>query len=168
MSVRGADAGVPSWGAAYVRGVTFADSVLHLIRAGARIDSWTGPRDARPIEDSSTDRIDPAVEGALSAAFPAPSVTLDETQPVELEGAADLAAGLHRLEPGLPDLEAAVGLVSSGLAKRVVLSGFPSWPGLLWRAYELADTSDVLILPTVVRPGGKVDIVITRDNRLNG
>ena len=82
--------------------------------------------------------------------------------------AADLAAGLHRLEPGLPDLEAAVGLVSSGLAKRVVLSGFPSWPGLLWRAYELADTSDVLILPTVVRPGGKVDIVITRDNRLNG
>jgi hypothetical protein len=50
----------------------------------------------------------------------------------------------------------------------VVLSGFPSWPGLLWRAYQLADNTDVLIIPTVVRPGGKVDIVIARDSALNG
>jgi hypothetical protein len=64
----------------------------------------------------------------------------------------------------LADLEAAVELVSAGLATRVVLSGFPSWPGLLWRAYQLAETTGVLILPTVVRPGGKVDIVVTRDN----
>jgi hypothetical protein len=66
-------------------------------------------------------------------------------------------------EPGFADLEAAVGLVSAGIATRVILSGFHSWPGLLWRAYQLAESTDVLILPTVVRPGGKVDIVVTRD-----
>ena len=57
--------------------------------------------------------------------------------------------------PGLADLEAAVALVSAGLATRVVLTGFPSWPGLLWRAYQLADAATSLILPTVVRPGGQ-------------
>jgi hypothetical protein len=71
-------------------------------------------------------------------------------------------------EPGLGDLEAAVGLVSAGLATRVVLTGFPSWPGLLWHAYRLAEAADVLILPTVVRPGGRVDIVITRESTTNG
>jgi hypothetical protein len=71
-------------------------------------------------------------------------------------------------EPGLGDLEAAVGLVSAGLATRVVLAGFPSWPGLLWHAYRLAESADVLILPTVVCPGGRVDIVITRDSSANG
>jgi len=71
-------------------------------------------------------------------------------------------------EPGLGDLEAAVGLVSAGLATRVVLTGFPSWPGLLWHAYRLAESANVLILPTVVRPGGRVDIVITRDSSANG
>ena len=75
---------------------------------------------------------------------------------------------LHEYEPGLADLEAAVGLVSAGLATRVVLSGFPSWPGLLWRAYQLAADSDVLILPTVVRPGGRVDIVVTRNSAAHG
>ena len=71
-------------------------------------------------------------------------------------------------EPGLADLEAAVWLVSAGLATRVVLTGFLSWPGLLWHAYRLAESADVLVLPSVVRrsvvrPGGRVDIVITRD-----
>src|SRR5450756_1875831 len=70
--------------------------------------------------------------------------------------------------PGLADLEAAAWLVSAGLATRVVLTGFPSWPGLLWHAYRLAESADVLILPTVVRPGGRVDIVITRDASANG
>ncbi len=75
--------------------------------------------------------------------------------------------------PGMADLEAAVGLVSAGLATRVVLTGFLSWPGLLWHAYRLAESADVLILPTlargsVVRPGGRVDIVITRDLAANG
>jgi hypothetical protein len=71
-------------------------------------------------------------------------------------------------ELALGDLEAAVGLVSAGLATRVVLTGFPSWPGLLWHAYRLAEAADVLILPTVVRPGGRVDIVITRESSANG
>lgn len=70
--------------------------------------------------------------------------------------------------PALGDLEAAVGLVSAGLATRVVLTGFPSWPGLLWHAYRLAEEADVLILPTVVRPGGRVDIIITRESPNNG
>ena len=70
--------------------------------------------------------------------------------------------------PALGDLEAAVGLVSAGLATRAVLTGFPSWPGLLWHAYRLAESANVLILPTVVRPGGRVDIVITRDSSANG
>ena len=61
-----------------------------------------------------------------------------------------------------------MGLVSAGLATRVVLAGFPSWPGLLWRAYQLAEDAGVLILPTVVRPGGRVDIVIARETRTDG
>ena len=55
-----------------------------------------------------------------------------------------------------------------GLAKHVTLVGFPSWPGLLWRAYQLADAADVLIIPTVARPGGRVDIVVTRDRPIDG
>jgi hypothetical protein len=121
--------------------VTFGESVLHLVLAGARIDTPTG-----------TDAVD--------------------SQGAPAEVSADVLAGdiaqsaqtLAEYEPGLADLEAAVELVSAGLATRVVLSGFPSWPGLLWRAYQLAETTGVLILPTVVRPGGKVDIVVTRDN----
>jgi hypothetical protein len=66
-------------------------------------------------------------------------------------------------EPGFADIEAAVALVSAGLARRVILSSFPSWPGLLWRAYQLAEEANVLILPTVVRPGGRVDIVVTEE-----
>ena len=123
--------------------MTFADSVLHLVRAGARIDS----RSASDAPDSP----ESPEEGVL-----------------EVELAAQAAQADHQFEPGLGDLEAAVGLVSSGLATRVVLSGFQSWPGLLWRAYQLAGEAGVLILPTVVRPGGKVDIVITRDHAANG
>ena len=86
----------------------------------------------------------------------------------EIAPSAEAAAKLSLTEPGLPDLEAAVAMVQAGVASRVVLAGFPSWPGLLWRAYQLADAAEVLILPTVVRPGGKVDIVITRDTATNG
>lgn len=81
---------------------------------------------------------------------------------------ADRMAALSRLEPGFSDIEAAVALVEAGLASRVMLAGFPSWPGLLWQAYQLAEDANVLILPTVVRPGGKVDIVITRDHAADG
>jgi len=125
--------------------VTFADSVLHLVLAGARIDTPAG-----------TDAADsPEAPAEVPTDVPAGDI-------------AQSAQTLDDYEPGLADLEAAVELVSAGLATRVVLSGFPSWPGLLWRAYQLAETTGVLILPTVVRPGGKVDIVITRDSAADG
>ena len=85
--------------------------------------------------------------------------TYREHAPEDGAGPDDLAV----TRPGIGDLEAAVALVHDGIATRIVLTGFPSWPGLLWNAYHLADDYNVLILPTVVRPGGKVDIVITRE-----
>jgi hypothetical protein len=139
--------------------VTFADSVLHLVRAGARIDPW----------EPSDDRDSAVVPAVAVDAYPDEAERQDvadlieDDQPDDTEMAAETAQSPQAYEPGLADLEAAVSLVSTGLAKRVILSGFPSWPGLLWRAYQLADTTGVLILPTVVRPGGKVDIVITRE-----
>jgi hypothetical protein len=127
--------------------MTFADGVLKLVRAGARIELRA---------DSPVAPVWPA------AAQTAQAQELDEDID-ELAGAALLVAHEPQMaEPGLGDLEAAVALVESGLATRIVLAGFPSWPGLLWRAYQLADEADVAILPTVVRPGGLVDIVITR------
>lgn len=91
---------------------------------------------------------------------------------VELSGqeevGTDSAAAWTYLEPGFSDIEAAVALVEAGLASRITLTGFPSWPGLLWQAYQLAEAAGVQILPTVVRPGGKVDIVITRNSAANG
>jgi hypothetical protein len=139
--------------------VTFADSVLHLVRSGARIDPYSGSR-------ATAESVAEIAEIAELEAEPAEFDPADGG-PVEL--AFDAAeAESHEFEPGLQDLEAAVALVSGGLANRVVLSGFQSWPGLLWRAYQLADTTGVLILPTVVRSGGRVDIVITRDTAQHG
>jgi hypothetical protein len=77
-------------------------------------------------------------------------------------------AQLLGAERAVGDLEAAVALVHDGLAGRIVLTGFPSWPGLLWHAYELAAANNVLILPAVARTGGLVDIVITREPEANG
>lgn len=135
--------------------MTFADSVIQVVRSRARIDSARRSDAIAAPEDSAAD-------SALAAALPVPADLVDETGSLEAL-AAETAQDMRRFEPGLPDLEAAVGLVSTGLANRVVLSGFPSWPSMLGRAYELADDSDVQILPTVVGPGGKVDIVITRN-----
>ncbi|MGZ6274042.1 MAG: hypothetical protein ACXWM8_07110 [Candidatus Limnocylindrales bacterium] len=133
--------------------MTFAESVLHLVLAGARIDT-----------PAVTDKAD-----SLEAVAEAPAdVLAGDIAQAASANAARSAQPVDEYEPGLADLEAAVGLVSAGLATRVVLSGFPSWPGLLWRAYRLAETNGVLILPTVVRPGGKVDIVITRDSAADG
>lgn len=137
--------------------VTFADSVLHLVRAGARIDRLAEPE---IVGVSATAAVAPPAQ--------APSTTSDDVEDLDIDLAAAAAQDLRELEPGLADLEAAVALVAAGLATRVVLSGFTSWPGLLWRAYQLAETTDVLILPTVVRPGGKVDIAITRDHAPHG
>lgn len=85
-------------------------------------------------------------------------------EPTAAAASPEAGAELDATEPGLGDLEAAVALVEAGVATRIVLAGFPSWPGLLWRAYQLAEASNVVILPTVVRPGGLVDIVIVRDS----
>jgi hypothetical protein len=149
--------------------VTFADSVLHLVRAGARIDPWGG-LGAAGLAESQPSVAPDLLPGELARldASSAPSQSSEEAGNLEIELAAGAAQTLQEYEPGLADLEAAVGLVSAGLATRVILSGFQSWPGLLWRAYQLADTTGVLILPTVVRPGGKVDIVVTRDTAANG
>ena len=134
--------------------MTFADGVLKLVRAGARIEL----RDDVPVRGSLPVAAQPDAE--LDAELVA---ELDDDMD-ELASAALLVAHEPQLaEPGLGDLEAAVAMVECGLATRIVLAGFPSWPGLLWRAYQLAETNNVTILPTVVRPGGLVDIVITRD-----
>lgn len=129
--------------------MTFADSVLQLVRAGVRGQAWDDSAIVEPVEEDETQVDDELELDQLEAGEPA-----DTREPVDYE-------------PGLGDLEAAVALVTGGVANRVVLTGFPSWPGLLWRAYQLADTTGVLILPTVVRPGGKVDIVITREIATN-
>jgi hypothetical protein len=141
--------------------VTFADSVLHLVRAGARIDSTL----ERPTPDAAASIDVPTVpDDSGRAEF---DMAVGAT-PVRGSAAPEVVAPAREYEPGIADLEAAVGLVSSGLATRVILTGFPSWPGLLWRAYQLAESTDVLILPTVVRPGGRVDIVITRGTAADG
>jgi hypothetical protein len=126
-----------------------------LVKAGARIEL----RDDVPVREQPAALVDAMLAGAEARTTAA---AVDE------EASAEAAERLSLTEPGLPDLEAAVAMVEAGVASRVVLSGFPSWPGLLWRAYQLADATGVLILPTVVRPGGRVDIVITRDNATNG
>jgi hypothetical protein len=126
-----------------------------LVKAGARIEL----RDDVPVREQPAELIDAMLAGAEART---------KAAAVAEEASAEDAERLSLTEPGLADLEAAVAMVEAGVASRVVLSGFPSWPGLLWRAYQLADTAGVLILPTVVRPGGKVDIVITRDNATNG
>jgi len=148
--------------------VTFADSVLHLVRGGARIDSRVGSSTA-PVAEAPADFVVPSPLASETNSGAVESFAAD-FEPSALGVTADEQLDdLERMfEPGLADLESAVALVSSGLATRVVLSGFVSWPGLLWRAYKLADATGVLILPTVVRPGGKVDIVITRDTAANG
>jgi hypothetical protein len=106
----------------------------------------------------------PAEVGLAATAQPTDNAFAVEPFAVD-DRDAEPAPELSPFEPGFADIEAAVALVETGLATRVVLTGFPSWPGLLWQAYQLAEASNVLILPTVVRPGGRVDIVIARETR---
>jgi hypothetical protein len=151
--------------------VTFADSVLRLVRIGARIDpvdiEGLGPSPDPPGQASAT--ATESRSGNSPALPPAETATAGQVPPAAGEDLRSAGTDDHsEAQPGLDDLEAAVSLVAAGLASRVVMVGFPSWPGLLWRAYQLADAADVLILPTVVRPGGKVDIVITRDSAADG
>jgi hypothetical protein len=62
--------------------------------------------------------------------------------------------------PGFADLEAAVELVRAGLASRVILTNFVSWPGLLWQVYQLSVETGLQILATTPRGEGRVDIVV--------
>jgi hypothetical protein len=138
-----------------VGGVTFADSVLHLVRAGARIDSGGDPGAS-------------AIAHGL-AAEPLASEAVASVAVASAAEPSDFDAGYESfLQPGFADIEAAVALVETGLATRVTLTGFRSWPGLLWQAYQLVESTDVVILPTVVRPGGRVDIVISRGSTADG
>ena len=130
--------------------VAIIDSARGLFRVGSRVAAIDPPQ----LELMPGGTLDGAAAPSVEPASPTEHPE-DTPEPAENE-------------PGLGDLEAAVGLVSAGLATRVVLAGFPSWPGLLWHAYQLAESANVLILPTVVRPGGRVDIVITRDASANG
>lgn len=133
--------------------MTFTEDVLRLVRGGARIDR-------------AADAVAPARLDAETADAAARSDAVDPFDETDL--LAQAAGELSPLEPGLGDLQAAVALVEAGLATRVTLSGFPSWPGLLWEAYQLAEAANVLIVPTVVRPGGRVDIVIARATATDG
>ena len=122
-------------------------------------------RDDVPVREQPADLVDAMLAGSQAAES---AVAGSPEFAAEVAVSAEAGANLSLTEPGLPDLQAAVAMVEAGVASRVVLAGFPSWPGLLWRAYQLAEGTGVLILPTVVRPGGKVDIVITRDTATNG
>jgi hypothetical protein len=154
--------------------VTLAESLLHLVRAGARIDRPSDAEEAGSSEAPTAVATEAlAGETPFSDASQAASQTTDAIERLAVELAAEAAPAPNEYELGLADLEAAVELVSRGLASRVTLAGFPSRPGLLWRAYRLADANGVVILPTlargsVTRPGRRVDILITRDLAANG
>jgi hypothetical protein len=149
--------------------MTFAEGMLRLVLGGRR----AGPENAADDPLFETHSEPAIVEGAQSLIAAASAVAAGAGAGAEAPGVETALAGVAagdgandplRQEPGFADIEAAVALVQTGLATRVVLSSFPSWPGLLWRAYQLAEENDVLILPTVVRPGGRVDIVVMREN----
>jgi hypothetical protein len=157
-------------------GVTFADSLLHLVRAGARIDSGRDPRasaierrlDVEPLPNRSTAAA-PLREQLAALADEASGLEAASESFLEAGSESFLEPGSESfLEPGFADIEAAVALVEAGLATRVVLTGFRSWPGLLWKAYQTVESTDILILPTVVHPGGRVDIVIERETATDG
>ncbi len=63
---------------------------------------------------------------------------------------------------GMSELRAASLMVSQGHATRVVLAAFEVWPGLLTEIERLSAECDLNILPTIVRPGGRIDIEISR------
>ncbi len=145
--------------------MAFADGVLRLVRIG----SGFAGAEAAEVEPEEA----PTPDFALVDATVAPAVVVP--QAVEsVDSASGQAAGVESAEgqpdaasilpasPGMADIQAAISMIEAGLAQRIVLAGFPSWPGLLWQAYELAAAANVQILPTVVTPSGRVDIVIER------
>ena len=133
--------------------MAITEGVRRLVRAGTRVDSQADRTEPPPAAVRADEVVEVAEATELAAT---------EFEPAEP------ATPPSPLEPGFADIEAAVALVECGLANRVVLTGFASWPGLLWQAYQLAEAADVVIIPTVVHPGGRVDIAVTRAPRVDG
>jgi hypothetical protein len=138
--------------------MTFSEGVLRLVRGSF----WQPESDLEPETDLQVIEASPieAEPGLFASDIAASAEAIDPAE-ATVPDALDAEQPSH--EPGFSDIEAAVALVNAGLARRVVLSNFPSWPGLLWRAYQLAEETDVTVMPTVVRPGGRVDIVVAKE-----
>ena len=101
--------------------MTFADSVLHLVRAGARIESRGVPdRDVSADAQTAVAAGPVADEAAVSDVSPAPSRSAVESQLLAIEMAAEAGQDISQDQPGIADLEAAVGLVSAGLAVHAI------------------------------------------------
>jgi len=138
--------------------VTFAQGVLRLVRAAVgstlresrlRLAFERSSRESRlGAGPGSRGRIQDNCR-ATSDAFSVELFAADELP-------AEPKAELSRLEPGFSDIEAAVALVEAGLATRVVLTGFPSWPGLLWQGLQAArpPTRDPATVRAPRRPRG--------------
>lgn len=89
---------------------------------------------------------------------------IDDIDDIDAWRSAVLSAEITSpVDPSFLDLEAAVALVASGLATHVTLSGFPSWPGLLWKAHELARDTGVSIMPRSSGGDGRLELEVTRD-----
>ena len=117
------------------------------------------------IHSDTIEADDVAASGAALPTGPevAPAITV-----VPAAGAAeDVLADLRKeaLEEtaiiGLSELRAAAFMVAEGEATRVVLTAFPAWPGLLTEIERLSREFDLSILPTIVRGGGRIDIVVS-------
>jgi hypothetical protein len=119
---------------------------------------------ARVSSRTRTATRDPRPPASESADDPSPATALASAQLFEPAGE-DLAAS--PFEFGLTDVEAAVSLVESGLASRVVVTGLTPWPGMLWQTHQLAQLADVSIVPTL-EPGGRVVIVVVRNRLIDG
>jgi hypothetical protein len=108
-----------------------------------------------------------------------PDLSLPSDEPaaisvVPADGQDDVLADIRTEEledsplVGPVELRAAASMVAEGLALRVTLAGFGTWPGLLTEIESLSRQYDVTILPTIVRPGGRVDLVVFRQERYGG
>jgi hypothetical protein len=112
--------------------------------------SPAGPEEAAPAAASLPDAGGGLIRAALEEQT---AIATTGTPAAEVVGAR--AAG-----PGLCDLETAVLMVASGLASRVTLCGFPPWQGAVREACRLAEESGIRVIPTLVPPDDRVDIVV--------
>ena len=120
-------------------------------------------RDYPSLAEALAEAVDGSAESVFTWSTAQPSVAVDA---LDSERADPLTEMLRtQLEeaplPGLPELRAAAAMVSEGLARRVVLSGFESWPGLLTEMERLAERYRLCIVPQIGGPGGRVDLVVT-------